>query len=153
MAKTVTRQLSVRLKPSSVTEAENASRKRRSAMERFSVPTAKTRRTATSVSRGDVQPTRSHADLASVCRSMSSATQSFRAEMAQMSRHISADPTLSSQIHSKDPRALRRREEIDIVRSSAATVDAEAQQSSARAETAAAMEATSKAVQCVVSIR
>lgn len=113
---TETLPFSVRLKLSSVIEAGNVFRKLHFAMGRFSVPTVKTRRTATSANQESVQPTRSPADQASVYRNMSSAMQSSLAEMVRMSRHTFAALTLLSPTHSKDHRALRQREEIDTVR-------------------------------------
>lgn len=114
--KTPTRPRSVRSSHSSAIAVENASRRRRYAMVSDNVPTAKTKRSATSESRGDVRPTRSRAARVNACPSTSSATQSFRAAMEVTSRRISADPRFRSSTPSKDPRASRRRAATATVR-------------------------------------
>lgn len=141
----------VHRKPSNANEVESASRRRRFAMERLNVPAAKTKKIAISASRGDAPRTLFPVDRASVCQSMSSATQSFHAEMAPMSRRTFADRAWWSQTPSKDRRALRRRAATDTARSSAATGDVEAQRLCVRDATDVAMEAMNRIVQFVVS--
>lgn len=149
--KTRMRQRNVHSRHSSASGVENASRRQRFAMEKSNVPMEKTRKVATSASRGDVRQTHSLVAPANAYRSTSSATQSFRVATAAMSRRTYADQASWSQTHSKDHRASLPHAATDTVRWNAATADVEARRLFVRDVMDVAMEATNSTVQFVVS--